>query len=48
MTPDFRRNLQRLCDLDVARSRTDVSAIEPLVKVSGSANAGQQKDTPGD
>ena len=35
MTPDFWLNLQRMYDLDVARSRTDVSAIEPLVKVSG-------------
>ena len=35
MTPDFWLNLQRLYDLDVARSRTDVSAIEPLVRVSG-------------
>ena len=35
MTPDFWLNLQRMYDLDVARSTTDVSAIEPLVKVSG-------------
>lgn len=35
MTPDFRLTLQRIFDLDVARSRTDVSGIEPLVKVSG-------------
>lgn len=35
MTPDFWLNLQRMYDLDVARSRTDVGAIEPLVKVSG-------------
>ena len=34
MTPDFWLNLQRMYDLDVARSRTDVSAIEPLVEVS--------------
>lgn len=33
MTPDFWLNLQRMHDLDVARSRTDVSAIEPLVEV---------------
>ncbi len=33
MTPDFWLNLQRMYDLDVARSRTDVSAIEPLVEV---------------
>ena len=31
-TPDFWLNLQRMYDLDVARSKTDVSAIEPLVK----------------
>lgn len=35
MTPDFWLNLQRMYDLDVARSRTGVSAVEPLVKVSG-------------
>ena len=34
MTPDFWLNLQRVYDLDVARAKTDVSAIEPLVKVS--------------
>ena len=34
MTPDFWLNLQRMYDLDVARARTDVSAIEPLVEVS--------------
>ena len=34
MTPDFWLNLQRMYDLDVARSKTDVSAIEPLVKAS--------------
>ena len=33
MTPDFWLNLQRMYDLDVARTRTDVSAIEPLVEV---------------
>ncbi len=33
MTPDFWLNLQRMYDLDVARARTDVSAIEPLVEV---------------
>ena len=31
-TPDFWLNLQRMYDLDVARSKTDVSAIESLVK----------------
>ena len=31
MTPDFWLNLQRMYDLDVARAKTDVSAIEPLV-----------------
>lgn len=34
MTPDFWLNLQRMYDLDVARATTDVSAIEPMVKVS--------------
>ncbi len=34
MTADFWLNLQRMYDLDVARAKTDVSAIEPLVKVS--------------
>ena len=31
MTPDFWLNLQRMYDLDVARSKTDISAIKPLV-----------------
>ena len=30
-TPDFWLNLQRTYDLDIARARTDVSSIEPLV-----------------
>ena len=34
MTPDFWLNLQRMYDLDVARSKTDLSAIEPLVEAS--------------
>ena len=34
MTPDYWLNLQRMYDLDVARARTDVSAIEPLVEAS--------------
>ena len=32
MTPDYRLNLQRMYDLDLARAKTDVSAIEPLVE----------------
>ena len=32
MTPDFWLNLQRMYDLDVARARTDVSNIKPLVE----------------
>ena len=32
MTPDFWLNLQRMYDLDVARAKTDLSAIEPLVQ----------------
>ena len=34
MTPDYWLNLQRIYDLDVARAKTDVSAIKPLVEVS--------------
>ncbi len=34
MTPDFWLNLQRMYDLDVARAKTDISTIEPLVRVS--------------
>ena len=30
-TPDYWLNLQRMYDLEVARAKTDVSAIEPLV-----------------
>ncbi|MCZ0938544.1 MAG: HigA family addiction module antitoxin [Caldilineaceae bacterium] len=34
MTPEFWLNLQRMYDLDVARTKTDTSAIKPLVEVS--------------
>ncbi len=34
MTPDYWLNLQRMYDLDVARTKTDVSVIEPLVEAS--------------
>ena len=34
-SPEFWLNLQRMYDLDHARSLTDTSAIEPLVEVSG-------------
>ena len=34
MTPDYWLNLQRMYDLNVARTKTDVSAIEPLVEAS--------------
>ena len=34
MTPDFWLNLQRMYDLDIARAKTDVSAIRPLVEAS--------------
>ena len=34
MTPEFWLNLQRMYDLDVARAKTDVTAIEPLVNTS--------------
>lgn len=33
-TPDYWLNLQRMYDIDVARSTTDVSGIEPLVEIS--------------
>ena len=35
-TPDFWLNLQRMYDLDVARTKTDVRGIKPLVAVSSS------------
>ena len=31
MTPEFWLNLQRMYDLEVARAKTDLTAIEPLV-----------------
>ena len=34
MTADFWLNLQQMYDLDVARAKTDVSAIEALVEVA--------------
>ncbi len=34
MTAEFWLNLQRMYDLDVARAKTDVSTIEPLVEVA--------------
>ena len=34
MTPDFWLNLQRMYDLDKARTTTDVSSIEALVEVA--------------
>ena len=34
MTPDFWLNLQQMYDLELARAKTDTSAIEPLVNVS--------------
>ena len=34
MTPDYWLNLQRMYDLDVARAKTDLSAIESLVEAS--------------
>ena len=34
MTPDFWLNLQQMYDLDVARAKTDLSTIEPLVGAS--------------
>ena len=32
MTPEFWLNLQRMYDLEVARAKTDLSSIEPLVE----------------
>ena len=34
MTPDFWLNLQRMYDLELARTKTDTSEIEPLVEES--------------
>ena len=34
MTPEFWLNLQRMYDLDLARTNTDTSDIKPLVEVS--------------
>ena len=34
MTPDYWLNLQRMHDLDIARAKTDLSAIESLVEAS--------------
>ena len=34
MTPDHWLNLQRMYDLEVARAKTDIGAIEPLVETS--------------
>ena len=31
-TPDYWLNLQRMYDIDIARSTTDISNIEPLVE----------------
>ncbi len=40
-TPDFWLNLQRMYDLDVARTKTDVSGIRPLV--AGTPSIGSEK-----
>lgn len=34
MTPDYWLNLQRMYDLDLARTKTDTTAIEPLVTIN--------------
>ncbi len=34
MTPDSWLNLQRMYDLDVARAKTDLTDIKPLIEVS--------------
>ena len=31
-TPDYWLNLQRMYDIDIARSKTDISNIQPLVE----------------
>ncbi len=33
VTPDFWLNLQCMYDLDVARAKTDVNSIQPLVEI---------------
>ena len=33
-TPEYWLNLQRVYDLDVARTKTDISGIEPLVEMA--------------
>ena len=33
MTPEFWLNLQRMYDLEVARAKTDLGSIEPLVEL---------------
>ena len=35
-TPDYWLNLQRMYDIDVARTTTDISNIEPLVEAPAS------------
>ena len=37
-TPDYWLNLQRMYDIDLARTTTDVSNIEPLVEVPVAEN----------
>lgn len=34
MPPDYWLNLQRMYDLDIARAKTDLTAIKPLVEAS--------------
>lgn len=34
MTPDYWLNLQRMYDLDLARTKADTDAIEPLVRIN--------------
>ena len=34
MTPDYWLNLQRMYDLDIARAKTDLTTIVPLVEAS--------------
>ena len=44
MTPDFWLNLQQMYALDVARAKTDVSTIEPLVEMSARQQRGLERN----
>lgn len=44
MTPDFWLNLQQMYALDVARAKTGVSTIEPLVEMSARQRRGLERN----